>query len=202
MTRRHRRGSTSKTREIVEAYLNGEALHALSKQHDVCRILNRIWIEKYERREYDDDAVEADLLPGCEARIATAALYAATLARRPMPGRVFHKDRGSQNAAAAHRRVLKRHGFFGSMSRRGHPYDTAQAESFMRTLKVEAVYIGAYETLDDVAADLPKFIDTYDKAKRLHSGLGCLSPNQYGEKNAPDRSKEKPDLSSEWRPLQ
>ena len=37
MKRRHRRHSTAKKREIVEAYLNGEALHALSKQHDVCR---------------------------------------------------------------------------------------------------------------------------------------------------------------------
>ena len=70
MTRRHRRHSTTKKREIVEAYLNGEALHALSKEHDVCRNLIRIWIEKYERGEYDDDAIEADLLPEYEARIA------------------------------------------------------------------------------------------------------------------------------------
>ncbi len=54
----------------MEAYLNGEALHALGKQHDVCRSLIRIWIEKYERGEYDDDAVEADLLPEYESRIA------------------------------------------------------------------------------------------------------------------------------------
>jgi len=53
MTRRHRRHSTAKKREIAEAYLNGEALHALSKQHDVCRNLIRVWIEKYERGEYD-----------------------------------------------------------------------------------------------------------------------------------------------------
>lgn len=70
MTRRHRRHSTAKKREIVEAYLNGEALHALSKQHDVCRNLIRVWIEKYERGEYDNEAVEADLLPEYEARIA------------------------------------------------------------------------------------------------------------------------------------
>lgn len=70
MTRKHGRHSTAKKREIVEAYLNGEALHALSKQHDVCRNLIRVWIEKYERGEYDDDAVEAELLPEYEARIA------------------------------------------------------------------------------------------------------------------------------------
>ena len=55
MTKRHRRHSTAKKLEIVEAYLKGEALHALSKQHDVCRNLIRVWIEKYERGEYDGE---------------------------------------------------------------------------------------------------------------------------------------------------
>ena len=70
MTRRHRRHSTAKKREMVEADLNGEALRTLSERHDVCRSLIRIWIEKYERGSCDDDAVEADLLSECKARIA------------------------------------------------------------------------------------------------------------------------------------
>ena len=41
------------------------------------------------------------------------------------------------------------------MGRRGNPYDNAKAESFMKTLKVEAVYLMAYETFEDVAVDLP-----------------------------------------------
>ena len=36
------------------------------------------------------------------------------------------------------------------MGRRGNPYDNAKAESFMKTLKVEDVYLMAYETFDDV----------------------------------------------------
>jgi transposase InsO family protein len=40
------------------------------------------------------------------------------------------------------------------MSRRGNPYDNAKAESFMKTLKVEAIYPMVYETFNDVVADL------------------------------------------------
>ena len=36
------------------------------------------------------------------------------------------------------------------MGRRGNPYDNAKAESFMKTLKVEAVYLMDYETFEDI----------------------------------------------------
>ena len=45
--------------------------------------------------------------------------------------------------------VLLSHGIRISMSRTGNPYDNALAESFMRTLKCEEVYLHSYRDRDD-----------------------------------------------------
>ena len=59
--RKHRRHSIPFKRMIVEAYLNGEALNALSVDHDICRHLIRTWIDKYEQGEFDSDADQPHL---------------------------------------------------------------------------------------------------------------------------------------------
>ena len=62
------------------------------------------------------------------------------------------------------------------MSRRGNPYDKAQAESFLKTLKYEEVHLNDYSTFEHVAETLPQFLEEDYNTKRLHSALDYLSP--------------------------
>jgi putative transposase len=114
-----------------------------------------------------------------DTELSLAALNCAIANRRPGVGLIHHSDRGVQYAAHAYRQCLSDRGIRGSMSRRGNPYDNAQAESFMKTLKHEEVILNDYQTYEDVLKRIPQFLEDVYNRKRLHSSLGYMSPTQF-----------------------
>ena len=75
------------------------------------------------------------------------------------------------------------------MGRRDNPYDNAIAESFMKTMKVEAVYPMAYETLEDVVEDLPRFIDEMYNKRRFAFSSRLSHTQQFEDQYALQRVK-------------
>jgi putative transposase len=61
--------------------------------------------------------------------------------------------------------------------------DNAKAESLMKTLKHEEVHLNGYETVADVIARLPRFLEQVYNARRPHSALGYVSPVRFEEIN-------------------
>ena len=114
-----------------------------------------------------------------DTALSLEALRMAIQTRNPPPGVIHHSDQGVQYAAHDYIDVLREHKFQISMSRKGNPYDNAAAESFMKTLKTEEVYLWEYRIYEDVLKRIPYFIDQVYNQKRLHSSLGYRPPNEF-----------------------
>ena len=114
-----------------------------------------------------------------EAKLALAALQMAIARGRVTLGLVHHSDRGVQYASKDYVELLTEHAILISMSRRGNPYDNAQAESFIKTLKYEEVYRNEYLDFADARRRIGKFIESVYNRKRLHSALGYLPPAEF-----------------------
>ena len=114
-----------------------------------------------------------------DASLTVAALRMAIRRRNVRPGLVHHSDRGVQYASKEYTDILKEHGITISMSRRGNPYDNARAESFMKTIKYEEVYLADYQNLSEARRSIGRFLEDVYNHKRLHSALGYLPPAEF-----------------------
>jgi putative transposase len=114
------------------------------------------------------------------AELALEALDVALKTREVIRGGlVHHSDRGVQYACGDYIARLQAADIQPSMSRAGCPYDNAQAESFMKTLKAEEVDGRLYRDLDHARAEIGQFIEVVYNRQRLHSALDYLSPEEF-----------------------
>lgn len=111
--------------------------------------------------------------------LAAGALEAALDGRVVRCGLIHHSDRGVQYASRAYTGLLSAHGIAISMSRSGNPYDNAKAESFIKTLKYEEVYLSEYLDIDDARESIGYFLEQVYNLKRLHSAIGYLPPAEF-----------------------
>lgn len=118
-----------------------------------------------------------------ETELALSALRMALEARTVTTELVHHSDRGAQYASADYTALLKEHHIRISMSRRGNAYDNAQAESFMKTLKYEEVYLREYETMAEARTFISHFLEAVYNQKRLHSAIGYMPPVEFEQQN-------------------
>ena len=114
-----------------------------------------------------------------DSGVALTALEMALAARQVGDNLVHHSDRGVQYASGEYTSLLKECGIRISMSRRANPYDNAQCERFMRTLKEEEVYLSEYESMSEARESIARFIEEVYNQKRLHSALGYTPPVEF-----------------------
>ncbi len=107
------------------------------------------------------------------------ALQYALSKRRPKPGLVFHSDGGIEYRSFAYQEQLADCGIISSMNRPGKCTDNAIVESFFHTFKAEFYRGRAFSTTEDLRRGIFGYINHFYNRKRMHSGIGYLSPEQY-----------------------
>ncbi len=114
-----------------------------------------------------------------DSRLVLNAFSRACKAEKPLPGLIFHSDRGVQYACFAVSEAIKKMGMLQSMSRKGNPYDNAVSESLFNTVKTEEVYQQTYITKQQAKSCIFEYIEIYYNRVRLHSSVGYLPPIEF-----------------------
>jgi putative transposase len=116
------------------------------------------------------------------ATLVCDALIMALWNRKMPTGVIVHSDRGSQYCSAAYQKLFRKHQLVCSMSKKGDCYDNAVMESWNHSFKVEAIHGERFKNRTAAKHQVFEYIEVYYNRKRLHSGLGYLSPEAFEAK--------------------
>lgn len=116
-----------------------------------------------------------------DSNLTLDALYNAFETRKgkDLTGLIHHSDQGVQYASHEYVQCLLDHGILISMSSKGNAYENAFAESFIKTLKYEEVYLNEYLSFEDALENIRRFIEDVYNKKRMHSSIGYKSPIEF-----------------------
>ena len=123
------------------------------------------------------------------ASLIIKAFNMATSRLKSTDSVILHSDQGSQYSSYDYTQLAKEHNITLSMSRRGNCYDNAVAESFFKTLKKELIRKQNFETREIADSKIFEYIEMFYNAKRRHSYLGYVSPNEFEKRYNIEMSK-------------
>ena len=106
------------------------------------------------------------------------ALDQAYVRQKPLPGIIFHSDRGTQYTAEDFKQRLDQYGMIQSLSDKGNPYDNACMESFHSIIKKEYVHHTRFKTFEEARLGCFDFIEGWYNRNRIHSSLNYKTPHE------------------------
>lgn len=89
---------------------------------------------------------------------------------------MLHSDRGVQYASTEFRNLISTYDCVQSMSRKGNCWDNAVAESFFKTIKIEALNRYKFKDSLFLRKVIFRYIDGFYNTVRFHSALDGMSP--------------------------
>jgi putative transposase len=99
--------------------------------------------------------------------------------RQPAAGLLMHTDRGSPSGAESSRQLLRQPARQPRLSRQGHGWENAVAESFLHALKTAWVSREDWNTHEQAQTAVFAYIAGFYHRQRCHATNGYLAPLVY-----------------------